>query len=155
MDSQSLQETYAPEGMCFGCGPKNDKGLRIRSFAEDDHACVCRWKPQAHHLAFPGALNGGICGALLDCHSNWTAAWHLMRKSGASRVPSTVTAEYSVKLLRPTPLDVELKLHARVVESTAARATVEAQMEADGSVTATFRGVFVAVREGHPAFNRW
>ena len=30
--------------------------------------------PEPHHLAFEGVLNGGICGALLDCHSNWTAA---------------------------------------------------------------------------------
>jgi acyl-coenzyme A thioesterase PaaI-like protein len=141
--------------MCFGCGPKNDQGLRIRSFAEDDSACVCRWKPQAHHLAFPGVLNGGICAAILDCHSNWTAAWHLMRKSGAAHPRSTVTADFSVKLLRPTPLDVELAVHAHVVESSAARATVEAHIDAKGDVTATFRGVFVAVQEGHPAFNRW
>lgn len=78
-----------------------------------------------------------------------------MRKSGASRLPSTVTAEFCVKLLWPTPLDVELKVDARVTESSVKRATVEAQVEANGAVTATFRGVFVAVQEGHPAFHRW
>ncbi|NBX81827.1 PaaI family thioesterase, partial [bacterium] len=31
----SLQETYAPHNACFGCGPANSKGLRIRSFARD------------------------------------------------------------------------------------------------------------------------
>ncbi|NBX75534.1 MAG: PaaI family thioesterase, partial [Proteobacteria bacterium] len=31
----SLQETYAPHNACFGCGPANSKGLRIRSFAQD------------------------------------------------------------------------------------------------------------------------
>ena len=30
-----------------------------------------------------GVLNGGIIGALLDCHSNWTAAHHLMIATGA------------------------------------------------------------------------
>ena len=28
---KSLQETYAPNNRCFGCGPANDQGLRIRS----------------------------------------------------------------------------------------------------------------------------
>ena len=154
-DDKSIQETYAPENLCFGCGPKNAEGLRIRGFAESEDACVCRWKPQPHHLAFPGVLNGGICGALLDCHSNWTAAWHLMKRAGATAPPCTVTADFAVKLKRPTPLDAELVIRAKVVESGADRAVVEATIEAGGKVTATCRGTFVAVKEGHPAFHRW
>jgi acyl-coenzyme A thioesterase PaaI-like protein len=154
-EPRSLQETYAPDNACFGCGPTNTQGLRIRSFAEGDDACVAQWKPQPHHLAFPGVLNGGICGALLDCHSNWTAAWHLMRKAGAEAPPCTVTAEFDVKLKRPTPMDGPVTLRARVVESGADRAVVEATLEAGGKVTATCRGTFVAVKEGHPAFHRW
>jgi acyl-coenzyme A thioesterase PaaI-like protein len=100
-------------------------------------------------------LNGGIIGTLLDCHSNWTAAWHLMRSAGADRPPCTVTAEYHVRMLRPTPSDGSLNLRARVVEAAADRASVEAQLEANGRLTATCRGVFVAVSEGHPAFHRW
>jgi acyl-coenzyme A thioesterase PaaI-like protein len=141
--------------MCFGCGPKNSLGLRIRSFPEGNDATVCQWHPQAHHQAFPGVLNGGICGVLLDCHSNWTAAWHLMRKAGVSAPPCTVTAEFAVKLKRPTPLDAHLTVRAHVVESRPDRATVEASLESSGQVTATCRGIFVAVREGHPAFHRW
>ena len=155
MEPESLQETYAWDNQCFGCGPKNTQGLRIRSFAESDDACVCRWKPAPHHLAFPGVLNGGICGALLDCHSNWTAAWHLMKKAGATVPPCTVTSEFDVKLKRPTPLAAELTIRAHVVESQADRAAVEATIEAGGKVTATCRGTFVAVKEGHPAFHRW
>jgi acyl-coenzyme A thioesterase PaaI-like protein len=154
VDPASLQESYAATSECFGCGPRNVQGLRIRSFAETDDTCTCRWTPQAHHLAFPGVLNGGICSAVLDCHSNWTAAWHLMRRSGAVTPPCTVTADLDVKLRRPTPL-AELLLRARVVESSADRATVEATIEAGGKVTATCRGTFVAVKEGHPAFHRW
>jgi len=153
--SDCLQETFAPNTLCFGCGPKNLQGLRIRSFPEGDDACVCRWHPQAHHLAFPGVLNGGICGTLLDCHSNWTAAWHLMRASGASSLPCTVTAEFAVKLTRPTPLDVELLVRARAIAAQGDRATVEAHIEANGKTTATCRGIFVAVKEGHPAYHRW
>ena len=151
---KSIQETYSPNGRCFGCGPTNEKGLRIRSFEEGDEV-VAEWHPQPHHLAFENVLNGGICGALLDCHSNWAAAVHLMHKAGASKAPFTVTGDFHVQLKRPTPMDAPLKLRAHVVESTDDRATVEATLEANGKVTATCRGTFVAVKEGHPAYNRW
>jgi acyl-coenzyme A thioesterase PaaI-like protein len=150
----SLQELYAPHNRCFGCGPANDKGLRIRSFPEGDEV-VAAWTPEPHHEAFPGILNGGICGALLDCHSNWTAAWHLMRQAGSETPPCTVTSEFAVKLRRPTPMGVPLRLRARVAESGADVAVVDASIEANGKVTATCRGTFVAVKEGHPAFHRW
>ena len=116
---------------------------------------MCEWRPEPHHEAFPGVLNGGICGALLDCHSNWTAALHLMKKHGQKTPPCTVTAEFDVKLKRPTPMDVPLQLRARVVASGDDRATVEATLSANGKVTATCRGEFIAVKEGHPAFHRW
>lgn len=151
---KSLQETLSPNGRCFGCGPANEEGLRIRSF-EDGGEVVCDWTAQPHHLAFPGVVNGGILGTLLDCHSNWTAAVHLMKQRGISELPPTVTADFHVTLKRPTPIDATLHLRAHVVESEGDRAVVEATVEANGKVTATCRGTFVAVKEGHPAYFRW
>ena len=154
MTEQSLQERYAPHNACFGCGPANERGLRIRSFARGEEV-LAEWRPEPFHEAFPGMLNGGIIGTLLDCHSNWAAAWHLMQQSGADHPPCTVTADYSIKLLRPTPTDAPVHLSARVVESSADRAIVEAELIAHGKVCATCRGTFVAVRPGHPAYHRW
>ena len=34
MTGNSLQDTYAPESICFGCGPANTQGLRIKSFVQ-------------------------------------------------------------------------------------------------------------------------
>jgi hypothetical protein len=42
-----------------------------------------------------------------------------------------------------------------VSESSADRATIQAELLAGGKVTATCTGVFVAVKAGHPAFHRW
>lgn len=151
---KSLQDTYAPANRCFGCGPSNEKGLRIKSFVRGDEV-VAEWMPEEHHQAFDGILNGGICGALLDCHSNWTAAHHLMTRSGSTTPPCTVTADFHVTLRRPTPMDQTLLLRAHVVESSDDRAVVEATLEAGGKTTASCRGTFVAVKEGHPAFHRW
>jgi len=72
------------------------KGLRIKSVVRGDEV-VASWRAEKHHEAFAGALSGGIAGTLLDCHANWTAAYHLMRRSAASLPPCTVTAEYAVK----------------------------------------------------------
>jgi acyl-coenzyme A thioesterase PaaI-like protein len=151
---KSLQELYAPENACFGCGPANERGLHVRSFPAGEEV-VAEWKPEPQYEAFPGMLNGGIIGALLDCHSNWAAAYHLMRRAGAERPPCTVTADYSIRLLRPTPTDGLLRLTARVVDSTDERAVVEAALSAGGKTCATCRGTFVAVRPGHPAYHRW
>jgi acyl-coenzyme A thioesterase PaaI-like protein len=151
---QSLQDRYAPSNRCFGCGPANEKGLRIKSYVSGDEV-VCDWRPEPHHEAWAGVVNGGIIGALFDCHSNWTATWHLMNAAGAESPPSTVTADFHVTLKRPTPSGGPVRLRARVVDSSEDRAVVEASLEAGGRVTATCRGTFVAVEEGHPAFHRW
>ncbi|HRI68690.1 MAG TPA: PaaI family thioesterase [Polyangium sp.] len=150
---QSLQDQYAPASRCFGCGPANEKGLRIKSRVEGDEI-VAEFVPEEHHEAFPNMLNGGIIGALLDCHSNWSSAYTLMKRHGLDKPPCTVTADFHVKLRRPTPLN-KVFLRARVAEVTDDRCVIEATLEADGKVTATCRGTFVAVKEGHPAYHRW
>ena len=86
---KSLQETYAPRSICFGCGPP------------------------------------------------------------------TVTAEFNVRFLKPTPIGVVLHVSARVVGMEGRKVTVESELSSGGTNSATFRGTFVAVGEGHPAYGRW
>jgi acyl-coenzyme A thioesterase PaaI-like protein len=154
MTEKSLQETYAPRMACFGCGPANPAGLHIRSFAHGEET-VCDWQPEPKYESFTGMLSGGIIGTLLDCHSNWAATYHLMRRNNLPTPPCTVTADYAIKLLRPTPTDMPVHLIARVVDSQDDRAIVEAQLIAHDKVCATCRGTFVAVKPGHPAYHRW
>jgi len=151
---RSLQDTYGPNTICFGCGPANPQGLHVKSFPEGDE-CVAEHRVQKHHEAFEGVVNGGIVGALLDCHSNWTATWALMKRSGSNVPPCTVTADFHVVLKRPTPSAALLKLRARAVELSDGRAVIDATLEANGKICATCKGTFVAVKEGHPAFHRW
>ena len=110
--SESLQETYAPRNACFGCGPANEQGLQIKSRLEGE-SVVAEWTPHKQHEAFDNMLCGGIIGTLLDCHCNWTAAYHLMQAQGLEAPPCTVTAEYTIKLKRPTPTDGAVTLEAR------------------------------------------
>ena len=154
MSEPCLQELYAPASVCFGCGPANPEGLRVRSFVRGS-VVVAEWIPALRYEAFAGALNGGIVGALLDCHCNWTAAWHLMQCAGDDHPPCTVTADYAIVLKRPTPSDGPVHLEARVESSEAGRAVVIGELTAAGKLCATCRGTFVAVCPGHPAYHRW
>lgn len=152
----SVQERFAPQNQCFGCGVANPQGLHLRSFpGQVEDELTASFQPAPHHLAFEGIVNGGIIGALLDCHSNWTAAMALMCRQGASAPPCTVTADFHVKLRRPTPVSATLQLRAHPVQLDDDRAVIEATLEAGGVVTATCRGTFVAVKPGHPAYHRW
>lgn len=156
MSEKSVQERYAPHNACFGCGQANPKGLRVRSFPDPaGNGLVACWQSEPHHEAFPGVLSGGIIGTLLDCHSNWTTVWHLMQAAGDNKAPCCVTANYEVRLKRPTPTDRALALRSKVVESGDNWALIEATLTADDKVCAECTGKFVAVEPGHPAYNRW
>ncbi len=147
---QSLQDKYASHNQCFGCGPANQKGLRIKSIVKDNEV-IADWLPEA----FPGILNGGIIGTLLDCHSNWSAAYFLMQQSKASTPPCTVTAYFNVTLKRPTPSKKPVHLVAKIKELKEDRALIQASLYSEDKLCATCEGLFVAVKEGHPAFHRW
>jgi acyl-coenzyme A thioesterase PaaI-like protein len=153
----SLQERFAPAGHCFGCGPTNPVGLRIRSRPDrdDPSVLVADVEPRPELEAFDGVVNGGILGTVVDCHMNWTAAWSLMRARAADRPPTTVTLEYSIRMRRPTPSSRPIHLRASVVDLAEDRATVEAEISSDSIVTANARGTFVAVKPDHPAYDRW
>lgn len=155
--AQSLQEKYAPTSICFGCGPKNTQGLQIRSCVDEKLGGLsAEFFPKPHHEAFPNVLNGGIVGALLDCHSNWTACWHIMTQDGLDHPPCTVTAEFSVKLLRPTPSKEKLRVEAVPVKREGDKVWIEAKLlNAAGKPCASCSGIFVAVKPGHPAYYRW
>ena len=91
---------------------------------------------------------------------SWPSSPQLL-SAAAPSVPTTrknrspAGTEFHVKLRKPTPSTKPIRLVATVTESTAQRATIETTLECDGVLTSTCRGVFVAVKEGHPAYHRW
>ncbi len=52
-------------------------------------------------------------------------------------------------------MDGPVQLRAWPVESDEDRVMVDAELIAGGKICATFRGTFVAVEPGHPAYHRW
>jgi len=154
MSNKAVQEEYAPNSICFGCGPANKEGLQIKSYRVDE-GLEMEFESKERHQAFPGVVNGGLIGTLLDCHGNWTEAIAIMDKNKLEAPLCTVTAQYEVKLKRPTPFGHTLTLKSRILALQNDRAEVIIELKANGKTCATGRGLFVAVKEGHPAYHRW
>jgi len=83
-ESQSLQEKYAPNNACWGCGPANPDGLHIRSFPKNGEV-VAQWKPEKLPLQLDGRLSsdearergspavhchGGICNQIAPANAD-------------------------------------------------------------------------------------
>lgn len=134
----SLQETHFPDLTCFGCGPANAKGLRLRSFLTAE-GYVATFTPWPEHDNGVGFLNGGIIGTLLDCHSAAavvdTAYQHGWRALGGALLPY-VTAGLDVRYRRPAPLTEPVTLHAEVVAADESEITARVWLEYDGKLRA-------------------
>jgi len=129
--STSLQDTYFPELPCFGCGPANEKGLRLKSFAGAGGDVVASFSPWPEHDNGLGFLNGGIIATLLDCHSA-AAVTHAAYESGWPPLPGAalpyVTAGLDVRYLRPAPLEEEVGLVARILAASESEITAEVEL---------------------------
>ena len=154
----SIQDKYGPNGICFGCGPKNDSGLKIKTYYIDDHYQL-KFETNETHRAFQGAINGGIIGTLFDCHGNWAAAYEIFTKYELKEFPSTVTAYFNVTLKKPTPSDKLLYIEANITESSMRKAKVNMIMYIlkgeERIITAECDALYVLIEENHPAYHRW
>tara|TARA_A100001388_G_C28293077_1_gene277417 strand:- start:12 stop:485 length:474 start_codon:yes stop_codon:yes gene_type:complete len=150
----SVQDQYAQRSICYGCGPANDKGLQIKSY-RSDKGLEMKFETKPEHQAFPGVINGGVIGSLFDCHGNWAAAVALLDNGNYSDLPSTVTASYSVQMLRPTPYGKTLEITAIIDSLSTDRVEVSLDLICEDVLCARGQGLFIAVKKDHPAYHRW
>ncbi|WP_232677633.1 PaaI family thioesterase [Nocardioides sp. R-C-SC26] len=140
----SLQEQYFPTMTCFGCGPANERGLRLRSFP-DGETVVARFTPWPEHNNGLGYLNGGIIATVLDCHSA-AAVVHEAHLRDWPALPGAalpyVTAGIDLAYLRPTPLEAELRLEAEVTEASYEEMTARVRVVHDGKPRAEATAVW-------------
>lgn len=151
--AKAFQDFY-PEDVahCYGCGRLNAHGHQLKSYWADGET-VARFRPQPYHTAIPGYVYGGLIASLIDCHGTGTASAVAARDMGQELsgdgappegAPRFVTASLDVDYLRPTPLGPELEIRGRVKEVSARKVVVDAEVSAEGVITA--RGTVVAVR---------
>ncbi|DBB06145.1 TPA: hypothetical protein ACH3X3_009698 [Trebouxia sp. C0006] len=131
-DQTPVQEAYTPSSICWGCGPQNTQGLKLRSFRVDGGLEAHIQLPKAYQ-AFLGIMNGGAVGGLFDCHGNWTAAIALMDHSSLPKPPLTLTTQVLIRYKQPTPAETPLVLRSQVVKmellsGPGRKATVQVQL---------------------------
>ena len=148
----SIQERLYPTLTCFGCGPANPSGLRLRSFADGD-GVTASFVPCPEHGNGFGYLNGGIICTVLDCHSAAAVFGEAARRgwTDADGAPLPwVTAGIDVRFLRPTPLAGPLLLTATVTEASETEMTTAVELQADGKTRATGVAVWKRWRNRRP-----
>lgn len=120
MEKQAFQDQI-PDNFCYGCGPGNEQGLRIKSYWDGDES-LSTFVPHAYHTAGPKQiLNGGIIATIVDCHCLCTAIADSYRREnrpiGTSPQIWCATASLKIEYLRPVALDRPVTLRARVDET--------------------------------------
>src|SRR5512139_1975742 len=147
MEEQAFQDQI-PDNFCYGCGPRNEQGLRIKSFWDGDES-LSTFVPHAYHTAGPKQiLNGGIIATIVDCHCLCTAIADSYRREnrpiGTSPQIWCATASLKIEYLRPVPLDRPVTLRARVDEAGPKRTKLFCSVFSEGQECA--KGEVLAVR---------
>ena len=152
----SLQDTAAPDGVCYGCGSSNPHGLHIKSFWHEDGVhVIAEYLPDAKYCGWPDLVYGGLIAMLVDCHSNWTAmACHYraeQREVDSLPRINCVTGNLGIKFIKPTPMGVPLTLRAKVEGEVARKSRVICEVFAGDELTAVGDSVFVRADTGQLA----
>ncbi len=148
MAEKAFQDYYEDHSSyCYGCGRLNAHGLKIKSYWNGEET-ICRFVPSPYHTALPGYVYGGLIASVIDCHATGTAAAAAYRsedrKMGTLPELRYVTASLHVDYLKPTPIDVEMELVAKVVEVKPRKVVVAVELMSKEILCAC--GEVVAVR---------
>ncbi len=138
-----------PANHCFGCGPLNGAGLRIKSYPAGEET-VCTFQPAPHHMAGPThVLNGGIIATVIDCHCICTAIADAYRAAGrelgSEPLIWCVTGSMKIDYLAPVPIAAPVELRARVRESKGRKRIVECTLGSGGRACAQAEVVAIEV----------
>ncbi|MCM8794868.1 MAG: PaaI family thioesterase [Candidatus Omnitrophica bacterium] len=96
----------ADDKMCFGCGEKNPRGLKLKfDVAADGRSIRCRWTPTKEFQGYADIVHGGIVGLILD-EMMVNLLWVTKRPA--------VTAELTVRYKKPATVGRPIDFEARV-----------------------------------------
>jgi uncharacterized protein (TIGR00369 family) len=113
---------------CFGCSPRNPKGLKLRIWYTKK-GCTSYYTIPKEYCGFKGLVHGGIIATLLDEVSAWTIITHFFRVG--------VTVEAKIKYLKPVPTQIEIDIIGEIINSNKERITVLTKIQSkEGNVLA-------------------
>ena len=155
MDKISIQSTYGERFQyCWGCGPKNEEGLHLKSYPSGDgESCIATVVPDDMYTGgVPHNLFGGMIATLFDCHGTASAAYFKHRDKGLELTKDTVigrfiTAHLEIDFKKPVPMESPVTIRAKAEEIGERKVVVAMEMEAAGELRAKAKMVAVAVKD--------
>lgn len=148
-DAPAFQDLL-PGNHCYGCGPDNVHGLRIKSRWSGEREATCSFQPQIFHCAGPSKyLNGGIVATLIDCHAICTAMAYAYRQAGreiaAGEPINFVTGTLNLRFRRPAGIREEVTVVARIAEAGERKTVLDCTVTSAGAVCVEAQVVAVKV----------
>jgi len=125
-----------PHNNCFGCGPKNESGLQLKSYWSGTGPSYAVFFPKPWHSAGPKHfVNGGIISTIIDCHCICTATaaayFNENRKIGSNPLLCFATGKLNLHYRRPVSIDARLQMKATVKSMAKERLIVACDLTAD------------------------
>ena len=151
----AIQDTYGDRFQhCWGCGPKNESGLHLKTYPNlDGTSCISKITPARQYTGgVPANLFGGMIAMIFDCHGTASAAWFAHQNKGLDLTEKTVigrfiTARLEVDYKSPTPIDEEITVVSRLEELGERKVIVTMEMIVADQVRAKAKMVAVAVKD--------
>lgn len=118
------------EDGCFVCGKGNAYGLQLEFKVDKENRTIeTTWIPARHHEGYRNIVHGGLVSTVLD---------EAMAKLSTYLDIPAVTAELTVRFLRPVPPDQPLRVVGRIIEQRRRVLMAEAEaLLANGNPAAT------------------
>ena len=151
----AIQDRYGERFQhCWGCGPKNDLGLHLKTYPSlDGERCISRIKLEnAYTGGVPSNVFGGMIATIFDCHGTASAAWFAHHQQGLELTESTVigrfiTARLEIDYLSPSPIEDEIVVTSTLEELGERKAIIAMEMTVATKVRAKAKMVAVAVKD--------
>jgi uncharacterized protein (TIGR00369 family) len=137
-DGHGTKHVKIPKNFCFGCGPNNPDGMRLKFVLDESgKRFVCRFKLSKRYVGPPGHAHGGVIATILD---------EAMGKVNKLRHVIALTSEMTVNYLKPVPLGKSLVAIGREKYVRGRVHVNEGEIQdEDGVVLARSRGKFIAI----------
>ena len=132
---------YKDIGMCFVCGEKNERGLKLSfEFNKEKKRIKTIFKPQEWQQGFGGIIHGGFLATLLD---------EVMVKLSYELGIPAVTAEMNIRFKEPTRIDKDIIVTGEIVRETKRIIYTKANAKyREGNIVAEAEGKLVKVGQG-------
>ncbi|MFZ2173740.1 MAG: PaaI family thioesterase [Rhodococcus sp. (in: high G+C Gram-positive bacteria)] len=115
-------------------GPKNPVAVPLRFEHCEDGSSIARTEFPRQYQGPPGIVHGGISGLVLDV---------AMAVANRTAGRAGMTAEMTLRYLRPTPLHTEVTVRGRHLRVEGRKVWSQGTLEVDGEPTVVCDGLFI------------